>query len=132
MVSLIHSCFSRSDEQISLPHLHSLAWSFLIPNTPALLQTSLSLKDHSIISQWTPCLSSSHLLSKIPLPEKSSSNRDFPYHFQLEIFQWLLLAPAWSPASWHVRGARQPSRLLVAMNKAKPNFSHSGTVEPPK
>lgn len=41
MVSLIHSCFSRSEEQILLPHPYSLAWPFLIPTTTTLIQASL-------------------------------------------------------------------------------------------
>ena len=86
MVSLIHSCFSRSDEQTLLPHLHSLPWSFLDPTVTALLQTSLSLARTvhlSLAGLPAPGLASSGLITP---PERSSSSTDLQHHFQLEIF----------------------------------------------
>ena len=86
MVSLIHSCFSRSDEQILLPRLHSLAWSLLGPAITALLQTSLSLARTVHLSLTGLPASSLAFSGLITLPERSSSSIDLQYHFQLEIF----------------------------------------------
>lgn len=59
---------------------------------------TVSCQNCSLASDWPPCLSSGPLRSKITLPEESSSSTDLPYHFQLEILQWLLLAPSWNPS----------------------------------
>lgn len=83
-------CFSRSEEQTSLPHpLSGLVVSRPHYHCPT-SDLTLSCQDGSLASKRPSCLSFSPLCSKITLPEGSSSST--------EIFQWLLLAPMWNPS----------------------------------
>lgn len=80
--------FSRSDEQILLPHLHSLAWSFLGPHshcpTSDLIVSCQDCFTYALTG--LPALQSLAFSEIITPPQRSSSSIDLQYRFQLEIF----------------------------------------------
>lgn len=91
-------CFSRSEGQILLSHLLScLVLSCPHCHCPT-SDVLASGQDRSLASNWPPCPCPSSLRSKSTVPQGTLSSTELPYHFQPEIFRWLLPVPMWNPS----------------------------------
>lgn len=131
MVSLIHSCFSRSDEQILL--LHPLSCLVLSPpHYPCPTSGPIaSWQDHSLTS------------SGLPASVSACSSPRFHCQRGLRQAQISHIAPSLKPFSGFcylqpgiqtsqcARWVKQGRGSLWPLNRTKLAVPHSGTVEPP-
>lgn len=131
MVSLIHSCFSRSDEQILL--LHPL--SCLVLSHP-----HYHCPTSGPIASWQD-----HLLASSGLPASVPACSSPGFHCQRGLCQAQIchITPSLKPFSGSCYlqpgtkllsvqgGERQGRGSLWPLNRTKLTVPHSGTVEPP-